>query len=252
MNTASLEIAVDSPGFAAEAAPFADRLELCTDLEQEGLSPSRDLMTKTLRAVSDHGTPVHALVRPEPARRSGPPRLEDFVLDASLLQRSLDEGSLAGDLGLQGVVIGAATPAGRPDLDACSLLCERARRYDLEVGFHRVFDLLVERRSALDAFAAIGIRRVLSTGGTSWTPAPGSHRTRAERLGALSEHAASLARSDHRAALDVVACGGIRSGSPSELLRATGHLHSSGGRALEGRLEEVMGLSLLVTSMKLG
>ncbi|MEC9232527.1 MAG: copper homeostasis protein CutC [Planctomycetota bacterium] len=252
MNPASLEIAVDSPGFAAEAAPFADRLELCSDLEQEGFSPSRSLMTRTLDAVSDHGTPIHALVRPLPAGRSGPPRLEDFVLDASLLQRSLDHVSLAGDLGLQGVVIGAATPAGRPDLDACSLLCERARRYGLEVGFHRAFDLLVDRPAALADLAAIGIRRVLSTGGAGWVPAPGSHHERAGRLRALAEHAASLAGHDPRVALDVVTCGGIRSGSPPQLLRATGHLHSSGGRTPEGRLEEVMGLSLLVTSMKLG
>ncbi|MED5507298.1 MAG: hypothetical protein VX684_05605, partial [Planctomycetota bacterium] len=111
---------------------------------------------------------------------------------------------------------------------------------------------LVDRPAALADLAAIGIRRVLSTGGAGWAPAPGSHHERAGRLRALAEHAASLAGHDPRVALDVVTCGGIRSGSPPQLLRATGHLHSSGGRTPEGRLEEVMGLSLLVTSMKLG
>ena len=222
MKHLTLEIAVDCPFFASKAAGLADRFELCCDLHQEGWTASPELMSLFIEKVGGR-TPIHALIRPAPVGSSAGLDLAGFHLDQEYLDRSIKQVELAGRLGLQGVVVGPCTPSGRVDLDATQALCSVAHEHQLEVGFHRAFDLLVDRHQALTELSQLGICRVLSSGSEGWEVHQTSIAERVRVLRSLSDLAASLPGHP----VEVVACGGIRASNAMSFISATGHLHSS-------------------------
>jgi copper homeostasis protein len=65
-------------------------------------------------------------------------------------------------LGADGVVIGVLTAAGEVDRARTRELLERAR--PMSVTFHRAFDMTRDPFAALDALAALGVDRVLTSG----------------------------------------------------------------------------------------
>lgn len=151
-----LEVAVDDPaGLRAAVEGGADRIELCSALDVGGLTPSAGLM----RLAAGCGLPVLAMIRP----RSG-----GFCYDGDELAVMASDIAAARMTGLAGVVLGALTPELRLDLPAMEGLMRRAA--GLEVTLHRAFDLIDNWREAVDQAVALGVSRILTSGGAGSAP----------------------------------------------------------------------------------
>lgn len=145
----------DPAGLRAAVAGGADRIELCSALDVGGLTPSAGLM----RLAAGCGLPVLAMIRP----RSG-----GFCYDGDELAVMASDIAAARMTGLAGVVLGALTPELRLDLPAMEGLMRRAA--GLEVTLHRAFDLIDNWREAVDQAVALGVNRILTSGGAGSAP----------------------------------------------------------------------------------
>ncbi len=145
-----LEICVETAqGVLAAEAARADRVELCACLDLGGLTPSAGLM----RFAVESGVAARALIRP---------RAGSFLYDADeirIIERDIDA---ARELGLSGVVIGAALADARLDADRLARLVERCG--PLGRTLHRVFDLTPDPFEALETAIALGFDRILTSG----------------------------------------------------------------------------------------
>jgi copper homeostasis protein len=197
-----IEVCVDRLEALREAQHGdADRIELCSRLDLDGLSPVPELLDA---ALADARIPVVAMVRPRPGPFQVSPE------DLELMQSELR--ALRGR-GLAGVVLGAITDDGRVDRPAMRRLMAAAG--DLPVVFHRAFDRCADLPRALEELIDLGVRRVLTSGG-----APSAWEGRAA-LRALVERAAGR--------IEILAGGGVRDHVLADLLAATGveQVHAS-------------------------
>ena len=145
------EICVDSvAGVAAAKAAGAARVELCADLIEGGITPSRGMIR---RARSVAGIGLHVIIRP----RGG-----DFLFDDD--EFAVMEGDIdaAKEEGADGVVIGLLTAEALIDAERTRRLIARAR--PLAVTFHRAFDMTADPFAALDTLIGLGVDRVLTSG----------------------------------------------------------------------------------------
>ncbi|WP_283176667.1 copper homeostasis protein CutC [Gemmobacter sp. 24YEA27] len=151
MTRITLEICVDdAAGIRAAREGGADRIELCGALAVGGLTPSAGLIA----LAADCDLPVMAMIRP---------RAGDFCWTGSELDASVAEIRACRAAGLAGVVIGASLPDGR--LDEAALRRLVAEASGLEITLHRAVDLTPDPDQAMRLVKALGIRRVLSSGG---------------------------------------------------------------------------------------
>lgn len=219
----TLEIAVDNLNDAIVAAEAgADRLELVADLDKHGLTPTVELVREVKAAVS---IPVMAMVRANPGPFLATPRSVAFAMRDA--ENVLEAGA-------DGIVFGMLTPEGHIDRGAVAMLVETA--HGKATCFHRAFDLCTDPEGSLLALMDRGVTRVLSAGfdirataaalGFDEEPAPdvvsgASLPIRLRRLKAFAEQAQSR--------IEILPCGGVRSGNAGEFLRETGlkQLHSA-------------------------
>lgn len=173
-------------------AAGADRVELCRRLDLDGLTPEPALVAAALR----RRLRVHAIVRP---------RAGDHRVDAATLARMGDEVALLRRLGAHGVVLGCLGAAGGVDREATACLVDAAR--PMTVTFHRALDQCRDRAAALETLVALGVDRVLTSGGPGRVADPaGLARTLVLARGRIGVIAAGGIRADNVAAL-VVASG---------------------------------------------
>lgn len=180
----------------------ANRLELCSRLDLDGLSPALSLLEATCAAVS---LPVHAMLR----LRGGAFHLQPG--DLGLLTRQLAAFAKAG---ASGFVLGFLGSDGRPDAGAIRDLV--AASGPRPVTFHRAFDSVPEPMSDLDLLVDLGVSRVLTAGG------PGSAWNNLNTLQNLVEHA--------QGRITILAGGGVRAGHVQQLIAAAGlrEVHARG------------------------
>ena len=126
------------------------RIELCSALPLDGLTPSAGLI-KAARQLQR--MKLHVLIRP----REG-----DFFYDATETDIMFHDISLAKQYGADGVVIGALTPDGDIDIPTCRRLIEAAE--GMQVTFHRAFDRCADPHRALEDIIALGCSRLLTSG----------------------------------------------------------------------------------------
>ncbi len=198
-----VEVAVDSVASAVMAeAAGADRLELCQCLELGGLTPSLGLLEAVRRRV---GIPVFVMVRSV----TGP-----FRYDAAEVEVMASDVRRAREAGAAGVVIGALTADGRIDQAAVRPLIAAAGT--LPVTFHRAIDLVADVPGGLDELVAMGVARVLTSGG------PSTAFVGRSVLAGMVRHAAGR--------LTILAGGGVRAEHVVELVRTSGvsEVHLSG------------------------
>lgn len=129
----------------------AARIELCSALTEDGLTPSHSLIKA---AVQRSGLPVYVLLRP---------RAGDFVYTDDEFALIREDLLHARTLGASGFVIGVLHADSRVDVERTHELVELAA--PLEVTFNRAFDLTPSLDSALEDVIAAGCRRVLTSGG---------------------------------------------------------------------------------------
>jgi copper homeostasis protein len=147
-----IEICVGDVGSAIAAQTGgADRVELCDNLAVGGTTPSAGAIAESCRRLS---IPVHVLIRP----RGG-----DFIYSEPELAVMRHDIEVAKALGAAGVVFGVLTPDAIIDRDQTAALVALSR--PLKVTFHKAFDQTREPREALGTLVALGIERVLTSGG---------------------------------------------------------------------------------------
>ncbi|MET4674669.1 MULTISPECIES: copper homeostasis protein CutC [unclassified Luteibacter] len=149
---ALLEVAANSvaSAFAAQEGG-AGRIELCASLDEGGVTPSHGTIVLAREGLT---IPLYVLIRP----RGG-----DFLYENIEIECMLDDIEHCRDLGCDGVVVGALTAEGDVDTEACALFVRAAGR--MGVTFHRAFDLVPDRREALETIIDLGFERVLTSGG---------------------------------------------------------------------------------------
>jgi copper homeostasis protein len=190
-----VEAAVETldSALAAERAG-ADRIELCENLSDGGMTPGARLIAAVAERMR---LPVFVLIRP---------RAGDFVYSDDEFDQMIGDTELAGRLGIAGIVTGALTPDGRVDVERTRTLVEAAA--GLPVTFHRAIDSTVDLPAALEEAIEAGASRVLTSGGAA---------TAVEGVDLI---AALVTEAGER--ITVIAGGGIREPNVRDVIARTG------------------------------
>ena len=132
----------------------ADRLELCSRLDLDGLSPGPALTRQVIAAVD---IPVKVMIRP----RGG-----DFCYTSAEVEAMAREIEAAQRWGIQGIVIGLLTKEAKVDLVPTQELAELAR--GLSVTFHKAIDETPDLLESLALLSSISpIDTILTSGGAA-------------------------------------------------------------------------------------
>ena len=163
----------------------AGRVELCANRLEGGTTPSIGLVRTTVAKVR---LPVFVMIRP----RGG-----DFLYTSDEIEVMLRDIEAAKGAGAHGIVGGALHANAAIDEDGTEALLEAAA--PLPFTFHRAFDLTRDLHEALDTCMALGVARVLTSGGgaTAWDGAGALRRLRLRAAERLTILAGGGVRSDH-------------------------------------------------------
>lgn len=205
-----LEVGVETlEGVKIAEAAGADRIELCTGLCAGGLTPSAGLIEQALELSSR--TKVQVLIRPRPG---------DFQYSANEVALMRADIEQARRLGAAGVVFGVLDAEGHVDAAANASLIEAAA--DMEVTFHRAFDVCADPYGDFEQVMELGCTRLLTSG----------------RQPSVIDGATLIGKLVTRAQgqIDVMACGGLRADNAAEILERTGvrDLHAAPRLAVPG------------------
>lgn len=129
----------------------AQRVELCSDLLEGGVTPSGGLIAGVRERI---GIGMFVMIRP----RGG-----DFCytdLEFETMQRDV---RLAREMGADGIILGLLDAHARVDVVRTRQLVEMAGA--LPVTFHRAIDMTPDPQEALHCVMETGVARVLTSGG---------------------------------------------------------------------------------------
>ncbi|MBX2870643.1 MAG: hypothetical protein KTR30_01040 [Saprospiraceae bacterium] len=139
----------------------ARRLELCSRLDLDGLSPGPSLAKRVVEAVN---IPVKVMIR----HRGG-----DFCYTPPEVEAMAEEIEAAKDWGIQGIVIGLLDQQGEIDLENTSRLAGLAK--GLSVTFHKAIDETPDLIKSLQSLLSLkNIDTILTSGGAA-TAEAGCH-----------------------------------------------------------------------------
>lgn len=192
-----------SEAVAAEQAG-ADGVEVCCWLASGGITPSSGLVDAVRTAVR---IPTRILVRPTTGSfHYDPPAIHALLLDAEIFGG-----------GAIGLVVGALTGKGALDKDLIRSVQQLAP--ESEITFHRAADHARDTLEVLDGCLALGVDRLLTSGGAAQA----------------KEGIPVLQRLVQRAAHDclIAAAGGIHADNVVEIVEKTGvrEVHFAAQRA---------------------
>ncbi len=130
----------------------ADRVELCSQLDLDGLTPERKIIEKVLGALS---IPIKIMIRP---------RAGDFSYNDQELNRMKEDILYCKNLNVQGVVFGILNQNKTIDMENMKYLCDTAD--DLDITFHKAIDQTDSIIDEIDRLLAIdSISSILTSGG---------------------------------------------------------------------------------------
>ena len=216
----------------------ARRIELCADLEADGLTPPtawiRDAKARYPSLI------VHVLIRP---------RAGDFVYSQAEADAMAAQVEETLEAGADGIVIGALTPDGDVDLPLMERLVSLVESFNLasellrsdlchaandshffpdpghrvSLTFHRAFDRCRRPFEALEQIVGLGCDRVLTSG-----------------QAATAEAGAAMLRELRRRArgrIGILPGGGVTPGNAARILAETGcaEIHASASVTLAGK-----------------
>lgn len=236
---ALLEVCCGNPE-SVDAAVLggARRIELCVDLEADGLTPP----TAWIRDAKARypSLTVHVLIRP---------RAGDFIYSSEEADSMAFQLEDALEAGADGVVIGALTSDGDVDLPLMERLVSLVESYNLaaelqqsdlchaandshffpgasrrvSITFHRAFDRCRRPFEALEQIIGLGCDRILTSGQEPTAEAG------AAMLGELRRRA--------RGRIGILPGGGVTPGNAAHILAATGctEIHASASVSIDGK-----------------
>ena len=183
----------------------AQRIELCSDLNVDGLTPPMAQISELRERFP--ALRIHVLIRP----REG-----DFVYREDELRTMESDIRAAVEAGATAIVSGALTEDGDIDIAATRRLIAAAA--GLPFTFHRAFDNVRDMEQALLTLHDLGTARVLTSGGAATAEAGISVLRRLVELEALT----------------ILPGGGVNSANAARILRETGatEIHGSCSRPL--------------------
>jgi copper homeostasis protein len=195
----------------------ADRIEFCSRLDLDGLTPDISALEEACAATS---LPVVAMLRPNP----------NFLLDSQVVRQMIAEMNPLRKSGAQGFVLGGLNSHGEIPY---SVIKEFIAAADgLPVTFHRAFDQVPQKNIALERLKEIGVARLLTSGG---------------RSRALENRAVLKALIDRADNLQVIVGGGVRENQfPTLLATGAAAFHSS--LDYQPTAETVAGLKAALTA----
>ena len=211
-----LEVCCGSLYSAAKAvAGGAERIEFCSALSLDGLTPSMGAL-RLLRAQYP-ALRIHVLIR----QREG-----DFVYSEVEVQAMEADIREAVKAGASAIVAGALTADGEIDLAVTRRLVEASG--GCPFTFHRAFDAVRDQDEALEHLVSIGVVRVLTSGGAATAEAG------IPRLRRLVEQAASR--------ITILAGGGVTHHNARRII------HETGTTEVHGSCSEMLATGLRETS----
>jgi copper homeostasis protein len=197
-----LEVCVETVASAVAAERGgAHRIELCSNLAVEGVTPNVALIEVVRRQTT---IPLHVLIRPRAGNFCYTPT-EFEIMETAI--------ATAKHLGVEGFVFGILDAERRIDVSRTRALVQLAR--PLSVTFHRAFDECIDLPAALEDAVEAGAARILTSGGG---------RT-AEEGSAMLANLVQMATGK----AVILACGTIREGNVRKIVEKTGvrEVHAS-------------------------
>jgi copper homeostasis protein len=193
-------------GVIAARDADAHRVELCSSLDDGGITPSLGLIELACQV----GVPVHVLVRP---------RAGNFVYSSDEMKVMLRDLEAIKNAGASGAVIGVLERDGSLDLERTRALIAASR--PMSVTFHRAFDVCRDPTRVLEQLIALGVDCVLTSG-----QAP----TALEGAAVIKQLNAQA-----RGRIVVMAGGGVRAHTVQRVLLETGvtEIHFTSRESLE-------------------
>ena len=132
----------------------ANRVEICSHLDLDGLTPSDNLVKNCIKNLS---IPIKVMVRP---------RKGNFVYSKNELLNIQQKIMYYKSLGIVEVVFGILTKENEVDIDEVHKLAETA--YPMKVTFHKAIDKTKNLFSALEKIKTIPeVNSILTSGGKS-------------------------------------------------------------------------------------
>jgi copper homeostasis protein len=195
VDPVSIEICIDSLASALAAEHGgAQRVELCSDLLEGGITPSAGLIELAREKIA---IGLHVMIRP----RGG-----DFCYTADEFETMRRDIGVAKRLRVDGVVFGILKADASIDVERTRELVELAK--PLHVTFHRAFDVSINLLRALEDVFATGVDRLLTSGGE-----------KSSDQGAST--IASVVKAS-RGRVAIMACGGISAQNVAAIVEQTG------------------------------
>ena len=172
----------------------ASRIELCSDYELGGITPSKELIAEVRKKINSD---LFVMVRP----RSG-----NFIYSENEFLQMQETILFCKEQNCNGVVFGILNANNEVDIECCSKLVSLAK--PMQCTFHRAFDECSEPEKSLNIISECGFSRVLTSGGVG---------NASDNLSQL-KHLITLAENK----MTIIAGGGIRSENIFEIIKQTG------------------------------
>ena len=148
----TLEVCCGNPeSVHAAVKGGAPRIELCSQLELDGLTPEWVYLREARKRYPS--LIIHVLIRP---------RAGDFCYLPSEVKTMVRDIRTAINLGADGIVTGVLDASSEVHLPAMRQLMEAAE--GMPVTFHRAFDVCRNPFQALEAIGHLGCSRILTSG----------------------------------------------------------------------------------------
>ena len=129
-----------------------DRIELCENLVEGGLTPS---FGRAREVVASTPLPVYAMLRP---------RAGNFHYSSSEQHQMLLDLEMLSRTGIRGIVVGALTEEGMLDERFITLVTAKAKQHNLGITFHRAFDVCKDPEAVVQTLIDLGVERILTSG----------------------------------------------------------------------------------------
>ena len=146
-----IEICCSSVSSVKNAINYgANRIELCQDLRNDGITPSKRLLNSAIKISTK---PINVLIRP---------RIGDFFYNSEEIKLIEYEIKKIKSLPINGIVIGILNRENDLPINVLKKLVQIIKPLDLT--FHRAFDIVNNPIKSMNKLIEIGFDRILTSG----------------------------------------------------------------------------------------